>query len=349
MPKLIGRGRQSPGAFAGALGIFGSIRSFMSVVKEVNFNEVRARAELPPRLLVIAATDEDGNTVRDAVFGVESARFVDSQGVDAPLQELGRYDAIVVADSKRQGIVDRVRREYPTRAEDVPVFVFTGMKMDDAAAGVRCRQDITDRLTDLSPSLGRHLPSCRGAAVKSIIDDTAKANAQFALIANIPAVIPIVGPLVAVGADLIVLTKNQVMMLFKIAAVHERDLRDQFAVMREVIPVAGAGFVWRTLAREATSFIPLAAGTVPKVVIAYVGTVVVGRGAEFFYRSGQKASKEQIHEFRRQAVESITRIPLPGKDNTRVASNGNAPAAVPTPPSSETPAQPASSPGGNAG
>ncbi len=348
MPSLLKRGRGSSGGMGGALGVFGSVRSFMSIVKEVNFNEVRERAELSPRLLVIADTDEHAGSVREAVFGAESQRHVDCQGVDAPTQELGRFDAIVVADPDRQGIVERVRRDYPARAEEVPVFVFTGRTPDDTDAGARCRQDITNRLTDLAPSLGRHLPGCRNAAVKSIIDDAAKANAQFALISNVPSVIPVVGSLVSAGADLIVLTKNQVMMLFKIAAVHERDLRDQFAVVREVVPVVGAGLVWRTVAREATSFIPLAAGTIPKVVIAYVGTVVAGRGADFFYRAGRKPPKAQLQEYRRQAMESITRIPLPGKEHAQGSSNGEVPAGLPAQSKDETAADPARAAGEDA-
>jgi uncharacterized protein (DUF697 family) len=331
MPLLMRRGGRSSGRGGGALGVLGSVRGFMSIVKEIDFNEVRERAELPPRLLVVAATDENATSIRDNVFGAEGAQFVDAQGVEAPLRELGRYDAIVVADPERQGVAERVRREFPARADEAPVFHFTGMSADDREAGARCRQDITDRLTDLAPSLGRHLPACRASAVKSIIDDAAKANAQFALISNVPSVVPIVGSLVSASADLIVLTKNQVMMLFKIAAVHNRDMRDQFAIVREIIPVVGAGLFWRTVAREAASFIPLAAGTIPKVIIAYVGTVTAGRGADFYYGAGHKAPKAQLQEYRRQAVESMARIPLPGRENHTEGTNGEVQVEQPAP------------------
>ena len=333
MPLLMRRGKRSSGT-GGALGVLGSIRGFMSIVKEIDFNEVRQRAELPPRFLVVAPTAGDASAIRDAVFGPGSEQIIDALGLDADLRELESYDAIVVADVERRGITERVRREYPGRSDEAPIFQYTGRSAGDEGAATRCRQDIAERLTDLAPSLGRHLPTCRGAAVSAIIDDTAKANAQFALISNVPSVVPVVGSLVSASADLIVLTKNQVMMLFKIAAVHERDLRDQFAIVREIIPVVGAGFFWRTVAREAASFIPLAAGTIPKVAIAYVGTITVGRGADFFYKSGRKAPKGQLQEYRRQALESLTHLPLPGRTQQQETTNGEA-AAQPAP-ASET-------------
>ncbi len=178
MPLLMtrGKGKRSSGS-RGALGVLGSIRGFMSIVKEIDFNEVRQRAELPPRLLVVGATDGDASAIRDAVFGPGSEQVVDAQGMDGDLSELGRYDAIVLADIERRGITERVQREYPGRSGEAPIFQFTGRGAGDEAAAMRCRQDIAGRLTDLAPSLGRHLPACRGAAVSAIIDDTAKANA----------------------------------------------------------------------------------------------------------------------------------------------------------------------------
>ncbi|MBA2277732.1 MAG: hypothetical protein H0W06_08185 [Chloroflexia bacterium] len=313
------RGRVKSG---GALGVIGSIRGFMSIVKEINFDEVRERAELSPRLLVLADSTENAEAVRNVVFGTDAAPAVDARNVDDGLREIVRYDAIIVADSDRRGVVDRVRREIPGPANESPVVAFTGTGTDDSAAVERCRHDLAVRFPDLAPSLGRHIPALRPAAVKAIIDDAAKANAQFALISNVPSVVPVVGSLVSASADLIVLTKNQVMMFYKIAAVHDRNLRDQFGIIREVVPVVGAGFFWRTVAREAASFIPLAAGTIPKVAIAYAGTVTAGRAADFYYRAGKKPTRAQVQGFAAQASESIGRIPLPGRGDPRASTNG---------------------------
>jgi hypothetical protein len=102
------------------------------------------------------------------------------------------------------------------------------------------------------------------------------------------------------------------MMIYKLAATHGRDLGDQRSILQEVLPVVGAGLVWRTVAREATTLLPFAAGTIPKLVIAYVGTMAVGRAAEFYYRTGLKPSREQMQQFSKQALDRLRHLDLPG-------------------------------------
>jgi uncharacterized protein (DUF697 family) len=74
-----------------------------------------------------------------------------------------------------------------------------------------------------------------------------------------------------------------------------------------MIPVVGAGFFWRTVAREAAALMPLMAGAVPKVAIAYTGTMAIGRAADFYYSTGRKPSREQMKRFYQQAAESLGR------------------------------------------
>jgi uncharacterized protein (DUF697 family) len=100
-------------------------------------------------------------------------------------------------------------------------------------------------------------------------------------------------------------------MVFKIAAINGRDLTDHWNIVREMGPVVGVGFLWRTLAREAADFLPFFLGAVPKVAIAYTGTVVAGRGADLYFRFGKTPTKEQMREFYQSAAESFKRLPLP--------------------------------------
>src|SRR5690606_11526870 len=74
--------------------------------------------------------------------------------------------------------------------------------------------------------------------------------------------------------------------------------------------LVGAGFLWRTAAREAASFIPFAAGTIPKVGIAFVGTMTVGKAADYYYRFGKKPSKSQLDQFKEQASALLERLPF---------------------------------------
>jgi uncharacterized protein (DUF697 family) len=149
----------------------------------------------------------------------------------------------------------------------------------------------------------------RAAASKAVIDETAMANAQFALVSNIPAIIPVIGGLAAAGADFIVLTKNQVMMVYKLAAIAGRDLDQQVAIIQEIVPVVGVGFAWRSLARGAASMVPFAAGTLPKVGIAFAGTLMMGRAAEFYYRTNRRPTRAQLEGYTRQALAMLGRLP----------------------------------------
>jgi uncharacterized protein (DUF697 family) len=123
----------------------------------------------------------------------------------------------------------------------------------------------------------------------------------------VPSVIPIFGSLATVGADFFVLTKNQLLLIFKIAAIHGEEIHDSTRIFREMVPVVGAGFFWRTVAREAAAMVPMMGGAVPKVAIAYTGTMAIGRAADFYYTTGVKPSKETMKAFYQQAAESLSK------------------------------------------
>ena len=78
-----------------------------------------------------------------------------------------------------------------------------------------------------------------------------------------------------------------------------------------MLPVVGAGLVWRTVAREAATMMPFASGAVPKLAIAYGGTMAVGRAADFYYRTGMKPSRTQLEEFGTEALERVRNLDLP--------------------------------------
>ncbi len=304
------------------MGSIGTIRNFVSVLREMSFDDVRRDAERIPRILVLAPDEATAANIAVRLTGEANANGVASAGFQGGTTDLQRYDVVVVFDPEETERVSEMRRRIHTEGGPAPVFGLGGRRSDDDRAMEDLRSTVSARLPDLAPALGRAYPGFRSAATKAVIDETAKANAQFALVSNIPAVIPIVGSLAAVGADFLVLTKNQLLMLFKIAAIHGRDLHDQWGIMREMLPVVGAGLFWRTAAREAASFVPLAAGTIPKVVIAYAGTVSAGRMADFYYRYGRKPASFEVKGFYRQAAETMRSLPLPlgGEERTKSGS-----------------------------
>lgn len=292
-----------------------SARNFMNIVKEVNFDEVRERAELPPRILIVARDAEQASWTGRVVFGASSSGLLDYRSGDQVATiETSRFDIVVVTDPDHTGLFEEVRSLATNGRRDHIHYL-----PDDGTATVaRLRAEILLTDPELAPSIGRHFSELRAVAIHTIIDSTSKANAKFALISNVPAIVPILGSLLAAGADFIVLTKNQVMMSYKLAAANGRDLEDQAKLLRELVPVVGAGFVWRTVAREAASFLPLLAGTIPKVAIAFVGTYTVGRSVDYYYRFGTKPPKEQWELFRDQAIKLAANLPLPGRNEGEV-------------------------------
>jgi len=288
----------------------GSVRNFMNIVKEVNFEEIRDRAERAPRILVIARTETLARSATDSLFGEGMDAYVDFRvGDQVERIDLGRYDAAIVWDPDRTGLQDQVRKG----AAGGRTSNLIALEGQGADAVDRTRSEIVMADPELAPAFGRWFAPFRAPAVHAIIDGTAKANAKFAFVSNVPSIVPLFGGLIAASADLIVLTKNQVMMAYKLAAANGRDLSDQTGIIRELAPVVGAGFVWRTVAREATSFLPFMAGTNPKVGIAFAGTYSVGMAADYYYRFGKKPTKDQMQAFSRQAVKLAASIPLPGR------------------------------------
>lgn len=288
----------------------GSVRNFMNIVKEVNFEEIRDRAEQAPRVLMIARTEALAKAATDSLFGERMEAYVDFRvGDQAERIDLGRYDAAIVWDPDRTGLHDQVRKGA-AGGRTGNLFALGGQGTE---AVNRTRSEIVMAEPELAPAFGRWFAPFRAPAVHAIIDGTAKANAKFAFVSNVPSIVPLFGGLISAGADLIVLTKNQVMMAYKLAAANGRDLSDQTGIIRELAPVVGAGFVWRTVAREATSFLPFMAGTIPKVGIAFAGTYTVGMAADYYYRFGKKPTKDQMQAFSKQAVKLAASIPLPGR------------------------------------
>jgi uncharacterized protein (DUF697 family) len=288
------------------------LRNFASVLREISFDDLRDEAERSPVVLIVAPEPEGARALGEALVGRDGTAGVATAAIGERVDTSGRFDAIVVHDPEMTGEVARLRKSAVGEGAS-PVFSFDAVDVGDANALARLRRSIVTRLPDRAPAFGRAFPLFREAAVKAVIDETARVNAQFALVSNIPAVVPIVGSLAAAGADFLVLTKNQLLLMFKIAAIHGRDLHDQWGVMRELIPVVGAGLLWRTIAREAASFIPLAAGTIPKVAIAYAGTISVGRAADFYYTTNKKPSRQQLRGYYQQAAEAVKHLPLPGQ------------------------------------
>jgi uncharacterized protein (DUF697 family) len=161
-------------------------------------------------------------------------------------------------------------------------------------------------------SAGRRHPLLREPVAEHLIRDTSRVNAQFAALSSLPANIPLVGGIMGDMADMLVLTKNQVLLLFKLAGLYGRDLQLGRQLIVEVMPVVGGAFVWRTTARALVGLLPSLLGLVPKTIVAYTGTYIVGQTARYYYRFGRKPPPNVMRELRQEAArlarQTLTRL-----------------------------------------
>ncbi len=113
-------------------------------------------------------------------------------------------------------------------------------------------------------ALAARLPLLRKHVVDDLIRSFSRKNGLVGVVVFVP------------GADLPILTLNQVRLVLRIAMAygHRMDVSRAF----ELLGVVGAGMGFRTVARELLGVIPIAGWTV-KGAIAYAGTRTIGEAA----------------------------------------------------------------------
>jgi uncharacterized protein (DUF697 family) len=286
---------------------FSTAKGVWSVIRELSLDEIREQALTPPSLLVLANDRDMAERIAASVTGVSLSSYVTIRRLDEGHLPVDGFDAVIIYDPdakpESKALLDRIR----SSGSNIGAAPFLSTDPAEPNALRQVRAKIVSGNPDRAVALGRFFPGFREAAIKQVNDETSMANAQFALISNVPTVVPIIGSIATVGADFFVLTKNQLLLIFKVAAIHGEDLHDSQRIFREMVPVVGAGFFWRTVAREAAALVPFMGGAVPKVAIAYTGTMAIGKAADYYYAEGAKPSKEMMKSFYQQAMESLSR------------------------------------------
>ncbi len=155
-------------------------------------------------------------------------------------------------------------------------------------------------LPDRNLSLARYYPLFRQRAAQDLIGTTSLANANYSLTTGLAEIIPILDIPFNV-ADIIILTKNQAIMAYKLGLMFGLPPRwqDHMAAFGGTL---GTGFIWRQVARELIGIIPVW-GLIPKVAVAYAGTYVLGEAIEQWYLTGRQVTPAMLSSFYRQALE----------------------------------------------
>jgi uncharacterized protein (DUF697 family) len=165
--------------------------------------------------------------------------------------------------------------------------------------------------------LARHLPMLREPVARKLIEDTCFINAAYSLASGL-AEMNILLTLPLNAADMVVLTKNQALLAYKIALAF--DLPSDW---RQTIPklaaVVGTGFLWRLIARQLVGLIPVA-GVVPKVAVAYAGTYATGQAIYHWCANNEKISPQTLRAMYSKALvrgREVARAMLSGRRHNR--------------------------------
>ena len=124
------------------------------------------------------------------------------------------------------------------------------------------------RLGEEGTSVAARLPLLRGPVCDHLVASFSRKNAFLAAAIFIP------------GADMPILTLNQLRLVLRIAAAHGIEVGQER--LPEVLAVVGGGFAFRAVAHQALNLVPVA-GWAVQGAIAYGGTKAIGEAAVRYF------------------------------------------------------------------
>jgi len=303
------------------------------ILREVDLEAIRREAERHVHLMVIGETpaDADALALRLAEGQPDPAPWLTS--LDAPLAALDEGRS---ADPRREALLDvpdiilvvaggtrvapalePVRRRWIARKVPlVTVAVGTGERPGKVRTHGGTARVAVDRLDEegvghvidavfgvIDPerrlALARQFPALRPRVIGALIDETARTNAGYAFSTGIAEIIPLLDIPLNIG-DILVLTKNQLMMSYRIALAAGKQGRPR-ELLGEIVGVIGGGLLFRQVARQLIGLIPVI-GIVPKVAVAYGGTWVIGRAVSYWATEGRKITGRRLKELSREGL-----------------------------------------------
>ena len=302
-----------------------------NTIKEVDLRPLREQALHGVRIAVVSESPAARAALADQLRrdpyhpNMEAQTPVFVAGLEAAEQASSADLIILVIDAQKANVEQEkaLALDWTDRGRKVFVLVDYSTYPDGGQAVIpstetRNRQVLHGAVTDteflqskfapaviqLMPDqlvpLGRDFPMFRVPIARFMINDTCFSNAAFSLSTGLAELVPVFNiPLVI--ADTIVLTKNQLYLVYKLGLVLGYSVEWQDYI-REFGSILGAGFFWRQLARSLVGLIPLW-GIVPKVAISYAGTYVVGNVVLQWYLTGRHVTRQQMSQLYQRAYQ----------------------------------------------
>ncbi len=261
-------------------------KSFWRIMKSVSLGEIVQESRRTFAMAVVGAPEKRVVVLRrlypdmpdEAVHPL--LRTFDSIAPEAGFpQEAGSFDIVLDAGAG-----------WAPNAAPARLYSVTELGSWDAVV-----ERVLDEHPGLMLSLARRFPGLREAVSHRIVRETATANAQFAMLNALPGIVPLLGILIptAILGDLVFLSKNQALMLYRLAAAHDLPL-DVRARSQDLAPLVGSAFGWRALAREMVGFVPGGIGLAARGAIAYAGTYALGEAMRRFYAMGEHPTRSRL-------------------------------------------------------
>lgn len=293
------------------------------VISDVDLESMRVAAQTPFEIAVVSEEAALGLAVQTALLGGEpdpGSRWVRTleprEFIEQPIVPIL---ALLVSRSPDLSVLLKNVDEHCIRARVPRATVVVGDTTkaavsrrlgEQARAGMEAAtsegvQAIAPVLVPLVQAdqrlaLGAALPVFRLAVAEAIVDETAKANATFALTTGLAETVPILTAPLNLG-DMIILTKNQLIMGYRILLASGRD-GDPRTMIKEVLSVLGGGLLFRQAARQLVGLIPVV-GLLPKVAIAYAGTWAMGRALTAWSLGGADVTAETVRAYSSEGLE----------------------------------------------
>jgi uncharacterized protein (DUF697 family) len=290
------------------------------IIRDIDLEAIRRQALAPFEVLVAADEIEDAVRVADLLHPGEPHPWISTMragdvqpGETVPLvtllvtrthQASAALDAARTIVRTRGGAMLTVRvgetgpaASAPHPGDQARVAV---VSLDDPAAGNAIAAALMTLVEgDERLALGRHFAPLRPALFHALIQETAQANASFALTTGLAESVPILTAPLNLG-DIVVLTKNQLLLGYRIALGAGRDGEPR-AMLAEIVGVLGGGVLFRQIAREMVGLIPVA-GIPLKVAVAYSGTWAIGRATAIWVTEGRRVTSDAVQQMSKEAM-----------------------------------------------
>lgn len=298
-------------------------QSVLGQLAEIDVSDIRRRAETPPQVVVLGPF---GPTRARLVSALQAGpgELLTASGLSLlnwpagpeALESLPHAELVIFLPTfqehlrlAEQELVDRLRgNAIPVivvlpkgEASEWPGARTVWVDLDDlAATGARLATEVAIVLdVEQWTAFARHLPGLRNILAERLIINTSQNNAVFVATTAAAAIIPVLSIPLNV-ADIVVLTKNQAIMAYKLALMYGYPPEVQ-KVLGELAGVVGGGFVWRQVARMLVGFVPLI-GPVTQVGVAYAGTYVTGEAVQRWLVHGRKLEREDLRAAYQRAL-----------------------------------------------